>query len=391
MFSLKKKNEIAKAITEINIQPFALKNENDLSEYTQFSLAQIGSLSSIFEPILKSLQKTGDKKEETLYRAVLPKVKGVYLAKAHGETAFIGTAVVDGKGIVGQTRFVEASKQSISSPVNPATLYMAIALMSVNKKLENVEEAGKQIMAFLEEKERAALEGNLEILTDIFNKYKFNIDNAMYKTNNYSHVGTIKSEAEKSIKLYRSQIENELKKRTSFHNDHNVEDKIQKIQKHYKNYQLALHLYGFAYFLEVILFENFEKGYLESVSKTLENHCEEYKMLYNTTCAIIDEYSQTSMQTYTTKAISGISKGTGKLVSKIPFIKKTNLKKNLISAGEHLDQTRTEQTTCVMEKTFSGDIEFIAPFIENIQTVNTLYNEPVELLFDNETLYIKNA
>ena len=255
--------------------------------------------------------------------------------------------------------------------------------------ISNNEETGKQIIAFLEEKERAKLEGNLEILTDVFNNYKFNIENALYKTNKHIQVQSIKQEAENSIKLYRSQIEKEINKNSGLHDDHNVEQKINKIEKYYKNYQLALYLYSFAYFLEIMLFENFEKAYLESVSKTLEKHCDEYTNLYNTSCEMIDTYSKTSMQTYTSNALSSLSKGTGKLIAKIPLINKTKLDENLISAGECLKETRTQQTSCVMKKVFAGDTEFVTPFIENIHRVNILYNEPIEMLFDNETMYIK--
>lgn len=31
---------------------------------------------------------------------------------------------------------------------------------------------------------------------------------------------------------------------------------------------------------------------------------------------------------------------------------------------------------------------FVRPFIENIDTVNELYNKPVQLMIDNENLYI---
>ena len=31
---------------------------------------------------------------------------------------------------------------------------------------------------------------------------------------------------------------------------------------------------------------------------------------------------------------------------------------------------------------------YVQPFIDNVKTVNRLYNEPIELLFDQENLYL---
>ena len=79
------------------------------------------------------------------------------------------------------------------------------------------------------------------------------------------------------------------------------------------------------------------------------------------------------------------------MLSKIPLINKTQVDENLITTGEHLEQTGEERTVRIMNKIFTGDTEFVKPFIENIQTVNVLYNEPMEILVDKEILYIKNS
>ena len=96
-----------------------------------------------------------------------------------------------------------------------------------------------------------------------------------------------------------------------------------------------------------------------------------------------------SIQTYAVKALSGISKKTGKLIAKIPIINKTQFDENLIATGENLAQKGEERSNRVMEGIFDGGTEFITPFKENIRTINVLYNETVDVLVDNETLYIK--
>ncbi|MBE5753348.1 MAG: hypothetical protein E7343_04720 [Clostridiales bacterium] len=387
-----KKNEIIQTITNLEIQPYIPKSENDLANYQKFPLAEIGTLGLTFDPIMKTLQKiTNSDVGEKLYR-IANKPLGTHLAKVQGENGkFIGALVKDGTGVIGQARFVEATGKPALPPINPALLSMALVLITVNKKLDSVFETGQQILAFLEEKEKAKLEGNLEILSDIFNNYKFNLENQLYKTNKHVQVQSVKADAEQSIKLYRSQIEKEINKKTFIHSDHAVKGKIAQIEKFYRNYQLALYIYSFAYFLEVMLFENFEKRYLESITKTIEKHCEEYQTLYQSSYRMIKEYSKTSMQTYAVKALSGISKSTGKVLSKTPIINKTQLDENLITAGKNLENTGEERTNVVMNNLLSGDTDFINPFMDNIRIVNFLQNEPLELLVDKEMLYIKNS
>ena len=390
MFNLEKtkKGEIVKAVTAVEIQPYQPKTETNLIEYQKIPIAQLGTLGLTFESVMKPLQKVGARDiTNNLYRVKLP--VGAHLAKVHGENAFIGTAIKEGKGIVGQARLLPVSGSGAVPPINSAMLCMAVVLISVTKKMDSIEEKSQQILAFLEEKEKAKLEGNLEILTDVFNNYKYNLENQLYKTNKHMQVQGIKSEAEQSIKLHRSQIEKELVKQSFLHGDSGVEEKIGQIEKNYKNYQLALYIYTFAYFLEIMLFENFEKGYLESVSNTIERHCEEYGALYQKTRQMIEEYSKKSIQTYAVKALSGISKKTGKLIAKIPIINKTQFDENLIATGENLAQKGEERSNRVMEGIFAGGTEFITPFKENIHTINVLYNETVDILVDNETLYIK--
>ena len=82
-------------------------------------------------------------------------------------------------------------------------------------------------------------------------------------------VQEIKRDAEQSIKLYCSQITDAIKKQKFLHGDKNVEAKMKEVEKLYRNYQLALYVYVFSYFVEIILFENFEKAYLDNVLKTI--------------------------------------------------------------------------------------------------------------------------
>lgn len=418
-----KKNKMAVAnfVTQSDFTPFIPTTSTDLTAYKPFPLAKIGELGDTFKPVMNALQtvvkkqkgnstsnSTAPQEFETLYRAVYKKKgyelgkDGVHLAEFHDKSGLLGSVVKDKVGVIGQAHLeavqvpVNPTSPSVPSPtlapVNPAMIAMATMLMSIDKKLDVIQETNEKILAFLEEKERATMEGNLEILSDVFNNYKFNLDNQLYKTNKHIQVQAIKAEAEHSVKLYRSQIQSACeKKKNGWHGDQDVNTVIEKIEKLYNNYQLALYVYAFAYFIEVILFENYDKGYLDSVSNSIEKHCADYENLYKNFREMIESYSKSSVQSYTVKALSNISKGTSKVVSKISLFNKTKLEQNLLSSGEKLDKAGEARTERIVDGIFSGDTNFIAPFQENIHTINVLYNEPMEILVGQDTLYIKNA
>ena len=411
------KMAVANFVTQSEFTPFIPTTSTDLTAYKPFPLAKIGELGDTFKPVMNALQtvvkkqkgnstsnSTAPQEFETLYRMKIPEgvSKKATLARFKNKDANLGSLVVKGQGVVGQAEWtavqvpVNPTSPSVPSPtlapVNPAMIAMATMLMSIDKKLDVIQETNEKILAFLEEKERATMEGNLEILSDVFNHYKFNLDNQLYKTNKHIQVQAIKAEAEHSVKLYRSQIQSACeKKKNGMHRDQDVNTVIEKIEKLYNNYQLALYVYAFAYFIEVILFENYDKGYLDSVSNSIEKHCTDYENLYKNFREMIESYSKSSVQSYTVKALSNISKGTSKVVSKISLFNKTKLEENLLSSGEKLDKAGEARTERVVNGIFSGDTQFISPFQENIRTINSLYNEPMEILVGQETLYIKNA
>ena len=125
-------------------------------------------------------------------------------------------------------------------------------------------------MAFLQQKEKAKQRGNLIFLNDILANYKFNHENAMYKTNNHIKVLDIKQESEQSILFYIEQIEGKLKKQSFLHIDKNVKEKLASVKADLIEYRLALYLFAFSSFLEVLLLENYESAYLDGANNKIQ-------------------------------------------------------------------------------------------------------------------------
>ena len=134
-----------------------------------------------------------------------------------------------------------------------------------------------------------------------------------------------------------------------------------------------------------MLLGNFDADYLSGISDKLVNYSLNYRELYTKCYDEIESYLSTSVQSSMLKGIAKASTSVGKFVEKIPVISKGQADEALIAAGDKLNASK-------LRKQMSSLIEHqsnpIRPFIENIDTVNELYNKPVQLLVDKDNLYI---
>ena len=271
---------------------------------------------------------------------------------------------------------------------DPTMIFMAAALANVEKKLDTIQDMQKEMIDFLVQKEKADLKGDLNFLFDVFNNYKYNWNNEMYKNSNHIKILDIRQEAEKKIAFYREQIIAKVNKKSFIHSDQTVNKQLQAVQDQFKDYQLALYLLGFSSFLEVMFLGNFDKDYLTGISEKLEKYSLNYRELYTKCYNEIEGYSSTSVQSSMLKGIAKVSTSVGKLVEKIPVISKGQADEALIAAGDKLGELNASKLRKQMSSLIERQSNTIRPFIENIDTVNELCNKPVQLLVDKENLYI---
>jgi hypothetical protein len=273
-------------------------------------------------------------------------------------------------------------------PLDPTMLCMAVAIMAVENKLDAIQEAQKEILAFLEMKEEAKLKGNLNTLADVLNNYKFNWDNDKYKDHKHILVQDIKREAEQSIILYCEQLTKALSKKALFHSGQEVKATLNKTVTRLNDYQLALYTYSFSSFLEIMLLENFDTNYLNSIACKVQEYSGNYAALYEMCSGKIEKDSKASLEGYALKGLSKLSSGAGKIVEKIPVIRRSQLDENLTLAGEVFRYVNTSRTKNVMQILEDSQTDYIGAFVENIHTIDRLYNHPVKLMFDAENIYI---
>ena len=375
-----RKNGLLKAMSATELAPLEVKNEISVQTYSIIPLSRLTALGTGFEPVVSAIQQVTSHGQATsgFYKVTSP--KGTHLVQFKEKSGFLGTAVGE-HGIVGQAQL---------NPLlcDPTTLLAAAALANIDKKLDAIQEVQQEMLDFLAQKEKSALKADLNFLMDIQNNYKYNWNSEKYKAANHAKVLDIRQEAARQIDFYQEQIKKQLGKNALLHSDHDVQKMLEKVQGEFKEYQLALYIYGFAYFLEVVLQENYEKAYLSAIVKRIDEMAFQYREFYSLAYSQIENLSKSSLQAHLFGGLSAINKGAGTAIAKIPGINKSQIDETLIEAGERIGAYKNRRVQTTMQQLLERQSSCVRPFIDNINAVNRLYNEPVTLIFNHDTLYL---
>ena len=389
------KDHAMKSLINVEYHPFALSDMNDITEYMRIPFtgiaalgAGLSSLSPVFRTVTQTVQTNGG---ETLYRAVFKDGVSGKLLNSKDGIGKLGTILKDDGGFA-QARWVEANVSTITTstvmPFDPTTLFMSAALMSIEKRLGDIQETQQEILDFLQASKKAEQRGNLTFLADILNNYKYNWNNAMYKSNMHLKVQDIKQKSEENIKFYRGQIQKTLQKSNILLGDQDIKNRIKKLIPDFREYQLSVYLHGFSSFLEVMLLGNYDNGYLGSIIQKMEQYSYEYRELYTECYNKLENNANSSMQSYLRNGLANLSENAGNVIAKIPVINKSPIDEFLIGAGNTLEQHNSKKAGQTIKRLVNNKDCYTHPFIENIRMVDRLYNQPTEILFDKDNIYL---
>lgn len=363
---------------EIQYCPVPQRNEVRLEEYTRVPISEIAALGALFQPLSHIFQQVvlGQEGGGNGLYWVTGVANGQCLASARDGSGFLGAILKEGGGL-GQARLHPFA-------CDPATLCMAIALMSINRKLDKIQKTQREILAFLELKEKTALKGNLNTLADILKNYQYNWNNEMYKINKHIQVQEIMRDAEQSIIFYQERIKKEADRRERVHTYHSVKEKLEKVKSEFQDYNLAVYLYAFSAFLEVMLLENFEEGYLDSMARKIEDYDHHYASLYAKCFKQIEKSVESSAEMQVLHGLAEVDKFAGKAMVMLPLAGKGKINGRI--AGK-IEKTVSKKAKEVVNR-YKGEQENgTRIFAKNIKMINKIYNQPLNLLFDKEHIY----
>ena len=198
------------------------ESEVGLSNYTHLPLSRLAAYGTAFQPLATAVQTAVSGAGGS----------GIYYVNTAGKTMFQMKGTNNFIGSLQTQTGTVGAGQAQMTPLacDPTMLFMAAVLANIDKKLDAIQDMQQEMMDFLIQKEKADLKGNLNFLFDVFNHYKYNWNNAMYKNSNYIKVLDIRQESEKKITFYREQITAKVNKKSFFHSDQTVYKQLQSVQ-----------------------------------------------------------------------------------------------------------------------------------------------------------------
>ena len=155
----KDNNEIINLMLDMEYIPSAQSEKININQYTKFPISEISTLGVGFSSLYEATRTvTQTINADGLYKCILPQ-GAAKLAQAKDGTGALGTALGSNNKLVGQARWIKQDNvtQVTTIPYNPTMLFMAVALMSMDKKLDCILAAQQEIIEFLEQKEKSNL------------------------------------------------------------------------------------------------------------------------------------------------------------------------------------------------------------------------------------------
>lgn len=359
-------------------------------------LTCLGGMIAELVPYFRTVTTKSTIHMDGLFQAINPKTHEImpdlmYKSKQIADT-FVGS-LVQKNGKFDQAAFKKATSVTQTATtvaaINPGTLLIAAGIMAMSKKLTVIEDNQRRIMKFLEDDKESRLRGNLNFLFEVFNAYKFNWDNTMFRQTQHGKTQDIKQEAEGNIDFYRKAIGSDLLKRKLLVSKIEVKKNMKKLIDDFANYRLSIYLYSFASFLEVILLENYKTDYLQELAQRIRDFSFNYAELYTSTFDSLKEGASKSLETGAMKGIASAAKGLGHVIEKIPVIERGQLDENLIAAGSKLTTYNDDSIDGLMQNFVSISNCLVLQFADLIEQLDTLHNSNPIILTDSEALYVQ--
>ena len=376
-----KKNEIVQQISQ-GFTPVPFEGDFDLIVKKEIPIARLSTLGVGFDSVASALQHVVNNGQmgSGIYKVTVP--AGGHLAAFKDGSGYLGSVLTEaGKVGGGQARINPLI-------IDPASLCMAIALMSIEKKLDLILEKQQEILYFLSQKEKAKLKAGYIFLSDVMRDYKLNWNNVMYKSNAHIKALDLKQEALTQIELHKALITKELEKHRLVQTQGDIKKKTSEIVAEFNDYQMAVYLYAMSSFAEVLLLGNFNSDFLNGVIQNISRYSKEYRSLYTKAYDALEKESKDSIDSFVLGGLSTATRGVGKAIGRIPLVNKTTLDENLISAGKSIAKVKKSNTNQTLKRLVSKQRSYVAPFEDSIRSLRDIYNNDIEMYIDDNTLYI---
>lgn len=393
-------NEITKATYDLANLPAIPEDEIDLSHAVKVPISEISALGVAFSSLpaaLRTVVTTADFSIAGDNLCMLFDAQGSplpvnALQKFKNEAARLGSTRINGS--FEQARHVPVSgittsvKNTIVAPYDPTMLFLAIALMQVNQKLDSISEMQEKMFAYAKERDRAKLVAGFKILDDIKQNYRFNGDNSQWLSTRHTLVAGAWKDAEAAIELYRKQLTGMLDSLGPVHIGLDVDKKTVEMTEMLRDYQLASYLYSYATVVDVVLAGNFDKAYLESVTSKMDRYSNDYFTLYNQCADAIERDAKGTIGAQALHGLGIVGDGLSKLIASTPVGDATLIDEALSDGSKALRSLSKDGARRSVKALAQAKPGFMRPFIDSVKEIDRLHNDQLALAIGKDAVYV---
>ncbi len=381
-----------KPVDASDIEKSIAEKASHLSEYKKFPLTDVTALGGIFSSLVPALRTVAQTvtMDGPFYMPI--NLGNSTLRQYSKNDPGILSPFFSNNGKSKMAKFVKVQSKNVAAssvmPVNPMMIAMSLMMVEIDHKLEAIRKTQQDTLSFLQEDKRAKLQGNLNMLSDILDKYKFNWDNEQYRSNYHMKVLDIKQSAEENIIFYQKQIAAKINHLPSVFFDQALQDAMSKIADNFQDYNTALYLFAFSSYLEVMLLGNFCGDYLNSVAHRAKEYQTNYQKQFEKCRDFMVKVSEGSVQTKIQNVVGQSGKCLSNLMEKSSFLKKDSMSDWFKNSSEKLLKDKENKIARLIAEfeTSRGDGGEL--FLDSIRNVEVICNKTEALMFDKDYIYL---
>lgn len=397
--SLNKQNEVQKVEnSEINLLEVAegiLLDTRTVIEKKQVmsmpiaELATLGTAVSSLLPAFRTITETTTIHADGLYRLANESVGDVLKAAKDG--TFWGSF----KTAEGNSKFVKLQEANMAPatttavmPLDPATMMIAVALFSIEQKMNHILEMEKQILSFLQIEKESKIEADMEMLTSTLKKYKYDWNNEHFIASSHKLTMDIQRSSRGHMLSYQKAVSEMLNAKKCVISQSKVNDMLDDLLKKFKYYRLSLYIFSMASFMEVMLSGDFKEIKLRSVQEDIEKQSLLYRDTFDQCSAYLEKMSDLAIDTTIAKGIGTAGKAVGKLIENIPVLKEGPVDEFLQESGDHLKKDAARMERKAAESFAALSNPGVGVFVEKMNDMIQIYTRTENIYFDKEMIYL---
>lgn len=351
-------------------------------------LLTLGAGVASLVPALNTVTQTTTIAAEGLYQLANAGVGDALKAAKNGN--FWGALkTADGTSKMAQLQAAgPLSATTTTTVLNPATMMMAAALLSIEKDLQDIARMTKQILSFLEIEKEAEIEADVKTLAGIVTNYKLNWGNALFASSNHKLVLDIQRNARKNIIAYQKKINDMLGEKQVFVAQNRIHATLAAFEKKVQYYRLSLYTFSLASLMEVMLSGNFKEEYIAGIRDEILAMSETYRNLFSKCSVRLEKLGAHAVEVNLVKGIGTANRAVGKFIGKIPIAKEGPVDEFLQDTGAHLQRNASKMEKKPV-KTFAALHDpKIGVFAEKMDDMIQIYNHTSQICFDQENIYL---